>query len=328
MRNGRAFERNGVTGSRNGAGRPAESRRLDGPYVDEVLHETGLVTVGIFRADVSHPSFRDSGPIERPIFVFPRTSVVIQHQGDRPFTTDTCTVTYYNRGQRYTREPMDPRGDRCEWFSVRPDVLLDVLTAVDPAAVDRPEHPFRHAYGPSDAGAYALQRVVVRHLQSEDRPDALAVEEAVMNVLDRVVRMAYGEPAAAVALHGDSPGNPADAVGLAHDARKFFMSRFTDSLCLEDVARALSCSVFHLCRVFRRETGTTLHRYRHQLRLRQSLEHVAEPDSDLTNIAFRLGFSSHSHFTAAFRAAFGATPSVFRCTASSRRLRELAARLT
>jgi AraC-like DNA-binding protein len=34
--------------------------------------------------------------------------------------------------------------------------------------------------------------------------------------------------------------------------------------------------------------------------------------SDLTALAFDLGFSSHSHFSAAFRRAFGCTPSAFR----------------
>jgi AraC-like DNA-binding protein len=34
--------------------------------------------------------------------------------------------------------------------------------------------------------------------------------------------------------------------------------------------------------------------------------------TDLTDLALRLGFSSHSHFTAAFRKSFGCTPSHFR----------------
>lgn len=306
----------------------AATRSRARPFVDDVLHDTGLVTVGMFRAEVGHPSFRDSGPIERHIFVFPRTSVVIRREGDRPFTTDCCTVVYYNRGQRYTREPVDPRGDRCEWFSVRSDVLREVLARHDPEAADRPRHPFGLTYGPSDPYAYAVQRVVVRHLIEENRPDALAVEEVSLGLLARVVGLAYGGPPVAARTLPEPPGNPADATDLAHGAREVILRRFADSLGLEDVARALSCSVYHLCRVFRRQTGTTLHKYRHQLRLRHSLEQVAEPNSDLTRVAFRLGFSSHSHFTASFREAFGDTPSEFRRTASSDRIRELASRLT
>lgn len=290
-----------------------------GTYIDDVLCDTGLVTLGRFRADPGHPAFHDSGPTERPIFVFPRTSVVIRHDDKPPFTTDTCTVTYYNEGQRYTREPVDPRGDRCEWFSVRPDALLEALTVYDPAAVERPEHPFEFAYGPSDPATYALQRIVVHHVQGEslDESDSLAIDEAVVDILDRLLRLAFR----------DRPGSPAAANGVAQRVRRFLVDRYRDDVRLEDVAIAGGCSVFHLCRVFRRETGTTVHRYRHQLRLRHSLELVAEPDSDLTNVAFHLGFSSHSHFTAAFRDAFDTTPSEFRRVATGRRIREMTDRL-
>lgn len=283
--------------------------------VDQVTYETGLVTIGVFRAGVDDPLFRDSGPTERAIFVFPRTSVVIRHVDKPPFSTDTCTVTYYNRGQRYTREPIDPRGDRCEWFAVRPDLLLELLSAYEPDVVERPTEPFSMPCGPSDAHSYAAQRTVVRHVHGEETPDPLAVDESVVAILDHLLTLAHGRP------------HPSDAGRLAPAVKRYLADHFTASDSLQEIAAAVDCSVFHLCRVFREETGTTIHRYRHQLRLRRSLELVAEPDSDLTDVAFRLGFSSHSHFTAAFRKAFGTTPSEFRRAPSSRRVRELGERL-
>jgi AraC-like DNA-binding protein len=74
-------------------------------------------------------------------------------------------------------------------------------------------------------------------------------------------------------------------------------------------------SPFQLCRAFRRQTGLTLTAYRNELRLRQSLERVASGE-ELTGVALDLGFSSHSHFSSAFRRCFGTTPSVFRRAAS------------
>lgn len=284
--------------------------------VDRVTFETELVTIGAFRAGVDDPIFHDSGPAERAIFVFPRTSVVIRHVDKAPFATDTCTVTYYNRGQRYTREPIDPRGDLCEWFAIRPDVLLEVLEAYEPDVADHPAEPFSMPCGPSDAQSYAAQRTVVRHVQGEETPDPLAVEESVVAILDHLLTLAHGRP------------NPADAGRLAPAVKRYLADHFTATDSLEEIAEAVECSVFHLCRVFRDETGTTIHRYRHQLRLRRSLELVAEPESDLTAVAFQLGFSSHSHFTTAFRKAFGTTPSEFRRAPSSRRVRELGERLS
>jgi AraC-like DNA-binding protein len=48
------------------------------------------------------------------------------------------------------------------------------------------------------------------------------------------------------------------------------------------------------------------------LRLRASLEAIAERSLDLTSVALDHGFSSHSHFTAAFRREWGMTPSDWR----------------
>jgi transcriptional regulator GlxA family with amidase domain len=56
----------------------------------------------------------------------------------------------------------------------------------------------------------------------------------------------------------------------------------------------------------------TLHDYRQQLRVRHALETVTAGKSDLLDVALGLGYSGHSHFTAAFREAFGAPPSVLR----------------
>ena len=53
-----------------------------------------------------------------------------------------------------------------------------------------------------------------------------------------------------------------------------------------------------------------LHQYQTNLRLRHALERLAEDvTADLTMLALELGFSSHAHFTAAFRRAFQVAPS-------------------
>ena len=55
-----------------------------------------------------------------------------------------------------------------------------------------------------------------------------------------------------------------------------------------------------------------------RLRLRASLEHLADGADDLTTLALDLGFSSHSHFTAAFRQTYGRTPAEFQRSAQIR----------
>ena len=98
---------------------------------------------------------------------------------------------------------------------------------------------------------------------------------------------------------------------------------FAQPLTLDDVAEATAYSKYHLARLFKRETGLPIHRYLNRLRLRAALERLMEPAEDLSRLALEVGFSSHSHFTQAFRVEFGRTPSELRQTARATDLREL-----
>ena len=81
---------------------------------------------------------------------------------------------------------------------------------------------------------------------------------------------------------------------------------------LDQLARRLHVSAFHLARVFRAETGFALADYRRTLRLRAALERLPDSGRDLSGLALDLGFSSHSHFAASFRREFGVQPAVLR----------------
>jgi AraC-like DNA-binding protein len=60
-----------------------------------------------------------------------------------------------------------------------------------------------------------------------------------------------------------------------------------------------------------------LYRYQLNLRLARALDLLVDYD-DLTDLSLELGFSSHSHFSAAFRDAYGRSPSEFRQSALHR----------
>jgi AraC-like DNA-binding protein len=290
---------------------------MDRPPFDTLLYRSAIVTIASFRAEPSHTGFQDSGPAENHIFVFPRTTVRIRHPDRRPFLTGPNVVTFYNKDQVYSRERVTAEGDHCDWFAVAPGVLLDAVRPYDPASADRPESPFSFTHGPGDAGSYLLQRLVVRYLSEGGPPDPLFVEEAAVRLLSRVV--------AGAARAWDLASEAASPVqgDLAEAAKTVLARSFREPVALDEVARRTGSSVFHLCRTFRRHTGSTLHGYRNQLRLRTALERTAAPASDFTEIALDLGYSSHSHFTAAFRKAFGISPSAFRRKATMQAVREL-----
>jgi AraC family transcriptional regulator len=100
---------------------------------------------------------------------------------------------------------------------------------------------------------------------------------------------------------------------LIRRAKAFLDAHFTERLRLPQVADAAGASPAYLTDVFRRFEGISLHRYVTQLRLARALVELPYAE-DITTLALDLGFSSHSHFTLAFRRAFGCTPSQFRGT--------------
>jgi len=288
--------------------------RADLPVVDRVVFETSAVRVGAFRCPADHPFFGDSGPIRDPCFVFPRTPVVIQHRDRRPFAADPTLVTLYNRGQEYRRRSVSVDGDRCDWYAVSDEILRDALAAVDPPAADDVRRPIRFAFTRMDASTYWRQRQLFARVCRDRACDALEVEESVCALLDRVLSAAYAAPdrSSRVQL------TPRAADDLARAACELLGRRFAEPLTLVDLAAALDTSVFHLCRAFKDATGTTLHEHRTQLRLRSALDRLEDSHCDLCALALDLGFSSHSHFTAAFHRAFGITPSTARRRVSAR----------
>lgn len=92
-------------------------------------------------------------------------------------------------------------------------------------------------------------------------------------------------------------------------ALELMSARFTEKLPLSVIAREAGVSPWHLSRSFRRETGQSLHRYQNGLRLRSALKRLLDGEDDLTVIALDHGYCDHSHFTNAFRRAFGIAPS-------------------
>ena len=105
----------------------------------------------------------------------------------------------------------------------------------------------------------------------------------------------------------------------AEDAKTLLQKRFRERLRLEDVARALYVSPFHLCRLFKEETGLPIHRYLNQLRLRHALRELAQGEAELADLALDLGFCCQSHFTRVFRKEFGVSPGEARRRARDRR---------
>ena len=76
---------------------------------------------------------------------------------------------------------------------------------------------------------------------------------------------------------------------------------------LDQLADRVHWSRFSLCRAFRKRTGRSIHQHRESLRMACAANQLQDRPN-LTDLAFRLGYSSHSHFTARFRQHYGVVP--------------------
>ena len=103
-----------------------------------------------------------------------------------------------------------------------------------------------------------------------------------------------------------------DAGDLVEAAKRTIASNLDRNVTLRELSTAIRCSPWRLCRAFRRATGQTLTSYRHALRMQVALERLRQRDTDLTDLALELGYSSHSHFTHVFHRYLGITPSQVR----------------
>jgi len=80
---------------------------------------------------------------------------------------------------------------------------------------------------------------------------------------------------------------------------------------LEEMGRRVGCSHFHLTRIFTREMGKTISCYLRDVRLERAAALLREGKMNVSSVALEVGYSSFSHFSAAFRETFGCCPGLY-----------------
>ena len=88
-------------------------------------------------------------------------------------------------------------------------------------------------------------------------------------------------------------------------------ARMQDPPTLEQLGKEVGCSSFYLSRQFSAETGLTIQQYVRQVRLERAAVLLKTGKCNVTEAAFEVGYNSLSHFTVAFREAFGCCPGLY-----------------
>jgi AraC family transcriptional regulator len=259
------------------------------------------------RPSTSHPSGEERASAHE--VVFPRAGVFVRHAGRRRAVADPNHVLFFNAAEPYRVSHPASGGDDCTCFVFSTETLVEVLGAYEPAINDHPERPFPVTHGPIELRTVVrLQRL--RQRLSDPAMSSLEIEESALSLLHEVAGDVYRSPDVPPRRH--RPGTLRLLRERVESVKLLMAERPGADLSLAEIARAVNCSPFHLARIFRATVGSSIHQYRLRLRLALALEQLEDGPASLTDLALDLGFSSHSHFTAAFQRSFGTSPSAFR----------------
>jgi AraC family transcriptional regulator len=95
-------------------------------------------------------------------------------------------------------------------------------------------------------------------------------------------------------------------------AIEFINDNLGRNISLAEIAANVEMSPFHFARMFKRSMGLAPHQYVLEQRIDRAKTLLSETALSLTEIAYRLGFASQSHFTAVFRRLTSTTPEAYR----------------
>jgi AraC-like DNA-binding protein len=278
-------------------------------FQSRVRYRGPLVSVTDVRC---RPSTSRSGGEERAAaheLVFPRAGVFVKHVGRRRAVADPNHVLFFNAGEPYRVSHPVPGGDDCTCFVFSEETLLEVLGRYEPAVRDRPERPFALTHCPLEPRTVIRQQRLRRRLGDPSACE-LEIEESALELLQEVAGGVHRSRGVASRRH--RAGTLRLRREWVESVKLLLAAHPAANLSLSEIARAAGCSPFHLARLFRAFVGSSIHQYLLRLRLALALERLADRPASLTDLALDLGFSSHSHFTEAFRRSFDTSPSAFR----------------
>jgi AraC-like DNA-binding protein len=230
--------------------------------------------------------------------VFPYRGLFMRHVGGTQSVADANHVLLFNGGQGYQVSHPASGGDACLSLSIAQPLLRELA----PAALLQPrdEPVFRGQSLRIDERAQVLV-ALLRHSLRHGSIEALEAESLALTLVCRSLgpRTAH------------APGATRARQQLVDRAKLLLASDLTRRWTLAEIAAEVGGSPVYLTQAFQQVEGLPLYRYHLRLRLARALDRIADCE-DVAALALDLGFSSHSHFSAAFRQAYGRTPSEFR----------------
>lgn len=236
--------------------------------------------------------------------VFPYRGVYVRHVGNDQAVAEANQVLFFNATEGYRVSHPLPGGDasltlvigESQLRELAPRTFLHHGTTL----------AFRQQRRRIDARAQALV-ALLRHSLRQKIAEPLEAESLALTLVQRALGPRTTHAA----------GATVGRQRLVDRAKLVLASDLARRWTLAEIAAEMRCSPVYLTQVFQQVEGLPLYRYQLRLRLARGLDLLPQYD-DLTTLSLELGFSSHSHFSAAFREAYGHSPSEFRQSALGR----------
>src|SRR5215475_8267171 len=268
------------------------------------LLETPIITVRDVRCQGSCRGLSVEECATATQLVFPYRGVYVRHLGRDEAVAEANQALFFNAAEGYRVSHPTPGGDASLTLLISEPQLRELAPRSflrDGAALG-----FRRQRLRIDPRAQALM-AMLRHSLRRRIAEPLEAEILALTLAKRTLTARTTHAA------GGSAGRQrlVDRVKLALSGD--LSRRWT----LAEIAAEVGGSPVYLTQVFQQVEGLPLYRYQLRLRLARALDLLAQYD-DLTALSLDLGFSSHSHFSAAFRETYGRSPSEFRRTALHR----------
>jgi AraC family transcriptional regulator len=281
---------------------PLDLHSMQGPVneftVDRML-DSGTVTVRHVdcRGTCRHRSAEECA--SHTHFVFPYRGVYLRHVGGDQAVADANHVLFFNAGQGYQVSHPIVGGDASLVVSVAEPTLRE-LAPGHLACEEAGRFVFNQQYLRIDTRAQALV-MLLKHTLANGSIEPLEAEGLSLTLVSRAIgpRTAR-EPGASYARRR-----------LVDRVKVLLAGDLSRRWTLAEIACEIRGSPVYLTQVFQQVEGLPLYRYHLRLRLARALDLIADRE-DLSGLAQDLGFSSHSHFSAAFKQHYGLTPAGFR----------------
>jgi AraC-like DNA-binding protein len=233
--------------------------------------------------------------------VFPYRGVFTRHVGRAQAVADANHVLFFNAAEGYRISHPLEGGDRSLVVVLSEELLRELAPA--PMLISSGALRFRDQHQRIDSPAQALV-ALLRHGLTNGALERLAAETRLLSLIS-------------CSLGPRTPHEPR-ATGarrnLVDRVKLLLLSDLSRRWTLAEIGANVGASPVYLTQLFKLIEGVPLYQYQLRLRLARALDLVPRHE-DLAALALDLGFSSHAHFTAAFRRAYGHTPSGFQRSA-------------